>query len=182
MPRATEVPDGRNTKGGDAPLKGGYTVKRQVILAAGIALAATTLHADVTAPGDVVADDYGDIMESLTGEPGDAERGREIMVTRGLGNCIACHQVTALEDEQFHGEVGPSLDGVGDRWEEAALRGIVVNAKNVFPESVMPAFYRVDGFIRPGDGYTGGPATEIMPILDAQQVEDVVAYLMTLTE
>lgn len=157
-------------------------MKRHSILATAIVVVATTLHANEIAPGDVVIDEYGDIAASLTAQAGDPVRGAEVMVTRGLGNCIACHQVSALSEHQFHGEVGPSLDGVGERWEEAALRGIVVNAKNVFPESVMPAFYRVDGFTRPGDGYTGGPATELMPILSAQDVEDVVAYLMTLTE
>lgn len=158
-------------------------MKRHTLLAAAVCMAATTLHADVTAPDDVVPNDYGEIAASISGMPGDPERGLEVMVERGLGNCIACHQVSALQDEPFHGEVGPSLDGVGSRWDEAALRGIVVNAKNVFPDSVMPSFYRVSGFIRPGDGYTGSAATgPLSPILSAQDVEDVVAYLMTLTD
>jgi sulfur-oxidizing protein SoxX len=153
------------------------------MLAAGFALAATTLHADVILPDDVVTNEYGDIAQSLTGVPGDAAAGRDVMVNRGLGNCIACHQVTALEDEQFHGEVGPSLDGVGARWDEAALRGIVANAKMAFPDSIMPSFYRVSGFTRPGNAFTGRAAEgPLDPLLTAQQVEDVVAYLMTLTE
>jgi sulfur-oxidizing protein SoxX len=152
-------------------------------MAAGIALAATTLHADVIVPDDVVTDEYGDIAQSLTGMPGDPERGLEVMVNRGLGNCIACHQVSALEEYPFHGEVGPSLDGVGARWEEPALRGIIVNAKAVFPDSVMPSFYKVSGFTRPGNAFTGRAAEgPLDPLLTAQQVEDVVAYLMTLTE
>jgi sulfur-oxidizing protein SoxX len=152
-------------------------------MAAGIVLAATTLHADVIVPDDVVTDEYGDIAQSLTGMPGDPERGLEVMVNRGLGNCIACHQVSALEENPFHGEVGPSLDGVGARWEEPALRGIIVNAKAVFPDSVMPSFYKVSGFTRPGNAFTGRAAEgPLDPLLTAQQVEDVVAYLMTLTE
>lgn len=157
-------------------------MKRHMLMAAGIAMAATTLHADVVAPGDVVADEYGDIAVSLTGVAGDPVRGAEVMTTRGLGNCIACHQVTDLSEFEFHGEVGPTLDGVGDRWSEASLRGIIVNAKALFPESVMPSFYRVDGFLRVGDGYTGRAAEEVTPLLAAQDIEDVVAYLMTLTE
>lgn len=157
-------------------------MKRQMLMAASIALAATSLQADEIAPTDVVADEYGDVAMSLTGVPGDVARGEEVMTNRGLGNCIACHQVSALDDYPFHGEVGPSLDGTGARWSEEALRGIIVNAKGVFPGSVMPAFYRVDGFTRVGDGYTGRAATEVNPILSAQQVEDVVAYLLTLTE
>ena len=103
-------------------------------------------------------------------------------MNKGSGNCVACHQVTELlEVFPFHGEVGPSLDYVGERWTEADLRGILVNAKNVFPDTMMPAFYKVDGFNRLGDGFTGkaleGPAS---PLLTAQQIEDVIAYLMTL--
>jgi sulfur-oxidizing protein SoxX len=158
-------------------------VKRHKLLAAGLALAATTLHADVIAPDDVSTNEYGDISQSLTGVTGDPDRGREIMVERGAGNCIACHQVTALSEYEFHGEVGPSLDGVGARWEEATLRGIIVNAKAVFPDSVMPSFYRVSGYIRPGNAFTGRAAEgPLDPLLSAQDVEDVVAYLMTLTE
>lgn len=156
---------------------------RHLMLAAGFALAATTLHADVILPDDVTTNEYGDVAESLTGVPGNPERGLEVMVNRGLGNCIACHQVTALEEYEFHGEVGPSLDGVGARWEEAALRGIMVNAKNVFPDTIMPSFYRVSGYTRPGNAFTGRAAEgPLDPLLAAQDIEDVIAYLMTLTE
>jgi sulfur-oxidizing protein SoxX len=154
-----------------------------MLLAAGFALAATSLQADIIAPGDVVANEYGDVEQSLTGVPGDPERGQAIMVSRAQGNCLACHQVTALEHEPWHGEVGPSLDGVGERWEEAALRGLLVNSDAVYPDSIMPAFYKVSGFIRPGDRFTTRPAPEdLQPILAAQEIEDVVAYLMTLTD
>lgn len=136
-----------------------------------------------TAPTEVAFGDYGQIDMSLSTVAGDPAAGLEVMVARGKGNCIACHQVTALEEYPFHGEVGPSLDGVGGRWEEADLRGIVANAKMTFPESIMPAFYKVDGFVRPGNGYTGAAAEgELDPILTAQEIENVVAYLMTLTE
>lgn len=156
---------------------------RKTLIAMAFGLAASAVSADVIAPDDVVTNEYGDVAMSLTGVPGDAERGLEVMVNRSLGNCIACHQVTALEEYPFHGEVGPSLDGVGDRWDEAALRGIVVNAKGVFPESVMPSFYRVSGFVRPGNAYTGRAAEgPLDPLLTAEDVENVVAYLMTLTE
>ena len=88
-----------------------------------------------------------------------------------------------MPDVQFQGDVGPALDGAGDRWTEAQLRGIVSNAKMTFEGTRMPAFYKTEGFIRPGDGYTGKAAPpDLPPILTAQQVEDVVAYLLTLKE
>lgn len=158
-------------------------MKRTMLMAAGIALAVTSVHAEVIAPDDVVMNEYGEVAESLTGQPGDPARGLEIVVTRSQGNCIACHQATALEDYPWHGEVGPSFDGVGARWDAAALRGILVNADVMFPESVMPSFYRVSGFIRPGEAYTARAAElPLEPLLSAQDVEDVVAFLMTLTD
>ena len=138
--------------------------------------------AEEIAPTDVAFDE-GTVATSLTGVPGDAAQGREIVGSKKLGNCIACHQVTDLADVPFHGEIGPMLDGAGDRWSEAELRGIVVNAKIMFEDSLMPSFYRTDGFTRPGNAYTGEAADDTFgPLLSAQQVEDVVAYLVTLKD
>ncbi len=146
-------------------------------------LVAGMAAAEDVAPGEVVYED-GAILASLTGVPGDPEAGRAVMSSRGLGNCVACHEVSALADVPFHGEIGPMLDGAGGRWSEAELRGIVANAKIMFPDSMMPAFYKTDGFTRPGDAFTGkamDPET-FGPLLSAQQIEDVVAYLVTLKE
>lgn len=140
--------------------------------------------AEEVAPDAVVYDEYGAIADSLTGVAGDPEAGRDIYSNKRLGNCVACHSVTEmLETVQFHGNVGPSLDGAGDRWTEADLRGIVANAKNTFDGTVMPAFYKTSGYIRPGEAFTMKPAEEPLPtLLTAQQIEDVVAYLVTLKE
>ena len=150
----------------------------------GLALLAMTggaAWAQEVAPTDVAFDDYGEVAESLTGVPGNVDRGKEVMTTRGLGNCIACHAVTDLQDFPFHGDTGPSLDGVAERWSEAQLRGIVANAKMTFPDTMMPSFYHTGPYIRPGDAFTGKAAEgELPPLLQAQDIEDVVAYLMTL--
>ncbi|UWR00709.1 sulfur oxidation c-type cytochrome SoxX [Rhodobacteraceae bacterium S2214] len=144
---------------------------------------ATSAIAENVAPDDVVYGEYGDVTASLSGTAGDPAAGREIMIARGKGNCIACHAVTELMDQPFHGEVGPMLDGAGDRWTAAELRGLVANAKMTFEGTVMPAFYKTSGFNRPGDAYTGKAAEgELSPLLTAQEIEDVVAYLQTLTE
>jgi sulfur-oxidizing protein SoxX len=134
-------------------------------------------------PKDLAFDEAGAIAASLTGAPGNAENGAMIVGSKKKGNCVACHQLTALADVPFHGEIGPSLDGAGDRWNEAELRGLVANAKMTFEGTLMPAFYKVEGFIRPGDGYTGNaPESALPPILTAQEIEDVVAFLATLKE
>ncbi len=135
-------------------------------------------------PADVSFTTEGAVETSLTGQAGDAINGRVVMTTRGKGNCIACHEVSALKDFPFHGEVGPSLDGVAGHYSEADFRGIVSNAKMTFEGTVMPSFFKNSGYIRPGLGYTGKAAApeDLQPILTAQEVEDVVAYLLTLTE
>lgn len=152
------------------------------ILTTVTALVLSTAAFAETAPQDVVWDENA-ITSSLSGMPGDVANGKKVMTTRALGNCIACHEVTDLMDAPFHGEVGPMLDGAGSRWTEAELRGIVANAKMTFDGTIMPAFYKTSGYIRPGDAFTGKAGTEpLPPLLTAQQIEDVVAYLMTLTD
>ena len=146
-----------------------------------IALTAGKALAEPVKPSAVVYAD-GAVAKSLTGVAGDQANGRKVMGTRGLGNCVACHKVTALKDVAWHGEVGPPLDGAASRWTVEQLRGIVANAKKTFPESMMPSFYKDSGYIRPGDDFTGKAAKKLEPLLTAQQIEDVVAYLATLKD
>lgn len=120
--------------------------------------------------------DEASIPASLTGAPGDADKGRETFTNRKLGNCLGCHVVSELAAEPFHGEVGPPLDGVADRYEEGEIRLQVVNAKVANPDTIMPGFYVTDGLHRVAEKFQG------KTILTADQVEDIVAYLMTLKE
>ena len=157
-------------------------MKHALGLGVALALGASASIAEVVKPQDVAFVD-GAIATSLSGVAGDPEAGA-VIINKGAGNCIACHEVTALNHLAFHGEIGPMLDGVADRWSEAELRGIVANAKIMFEGSMMPSFYKTEGFIRLGDAYTGKahPEGEVAPLLTAQQIEDVVAFLMTLKE
>jgi sulfur-oxidizing protein SoxX len=143
---------------------------------AGLAAALVSPAAGQLAPFKIVVTaGVAAVPASLTGRPGDPKEGGKVVAGRRLGNCLSCHEIGALQEEEFHGDVGPSLDGVAGRWDTATLRMIVVNAKKVFgEETVMPAFYRVDGLNRVRPEFLG------KPILTAQQVEDVVAFLATL--
>jgi L-cysteine S-thiosulfotransferase len=115
------------------------------------------------------------IMAPLTDQPGDPARGKEIMLDPARGNCLICHPAPIAVVE-FHGDVGPDLAGVGRRYDVGELRLRVVDARRLNPASVMPAYHRTDGLHRVLKEYRG------KPILTKQEVEDVVAYLMTLTE
>ena len=149
-------------------------MKTTSLMLAGVMTAGVAM-ADAPAPSDVMFED-GAITASLTGQAGNAEEGAKVFMNRKLGNCLACHINADMEEQPFHGEVGPPLDGVAARWTEAELRGIVTNSKEMFPDTIMPAFYRDMGFNRNHKKFEG------KSILTAQQVEDVVAYLLTLTD
>ncbi|MGB7432814.1 MAG: sulfur oxidation c-type cytochrome SoxX [Ahrensia sp.] len=157
-------------------------MKNSILAAAATLLVVQAAYAEEIKPMNVAYVD-GAVEQSLSGKPGDAANGRVIIGDKGQGNCVACHQVSAMSDVPFQGEIGPMLDGAGDRWSEAELRGIVANAKVMFEDSMMPSFYKTEGFIRPGNAYTGKAADDTFgPLLSAQQIEDVVAYLATLKE
>ncbi|SIN75888.1 sulfur oxidation c-type cytochrome SoxX [Vannielia litorea] len=157
-------------------------MKNTLGMAAIMAFAGSGLLAEAVAPAEVAYDDYGAVEVSLTGAPGNVENGA-VLMNKGSGNCVACHQIAALPELAFQGEIGPALDGAGSRWTEAELRGIVANAKKTFDGTMMPSFYKTEGYIRLGNGFTGKAAEgDVPPLLTAQDVEDVVAFLMTLKD
>ncbi len=112
----------------------------------------------------------------LTATPGDAERGRALVLDRRAGLCLLCHSGPAplFPEPTQQGTVATSLAGTGSRWSEAQLRQRIVDSRQLDPDSLMPAFHRSSGLHRVGAAWAG------RPIFDAQQVEDVVAFLKTL--
>jgi len=113
------------------------------------------------------------IPEALTTTPGDAARGRAIVVNRQQGLCLLCHS-GPFPEERFQGNLAPNLSGAGARWNAAQLRLRIVDSRRLDSNSLMPAFHRSDGLQRVAPAFAG------KPVLDAQQVEDVVAFLLTL--
>ena len=98
-------------------------------------LAGSSAFAADVMPANVVFND-GVVGAALTAQAGDPAAGRKVFMNRKLGNCLACHANEDMSDQSFHGEVGPALDGVADRWEAAELRGIVVNSKMMFEGTI----------------------------------------------
>jgi L-cysteine S-thiosulfotransferase len=113
------------------------------------------------------------IPASLTGTAGDPLRGRAIIVDRRLGACLLCH-TGPFPEEKFQGTLAPDLSGAGSRWSEGELRLRLVDPTRLNPDTVMPAYYRVEGLTRVGHAWRG------KPILTAEQIEDVIAFLVTL--
>jgi sulfur-oxidizing protein SoxX len=148
------------------------------IFLAGIAATWSFAHASsvmVRDPGLIpyIIVDEVSIPKSLTGVDGDAVKGRKLAINRKKGNCLACHSMP-IPEQQFHGETGPSLYGVGNRLSEGELRMQIVNSKVTNEDTMMPAFYRTFGYNSPLKKFVG------KTILSTQEVEDIVAYLLTL--
>lgn len=109
---------------------------------------------------------------SLTGAQGDPVRGRSIVASRQVGLCLLCHS-GPFPEERFQGDLAPDLRGAA-RLSEGQIRARIVDPRQANPDSIMPAYYRTEGLARVARAYRG------KTILSAEQVEDVVAYLMTL--
>src|SRR5438132_783545 len=114
------------------------------------------------------------IPDSLTGSPGDAARGRALVLDRA-STCILCHS-GPFPETRFQGDLAPSLAGAGSRWSSSQLRLRLVDASRFNPATIMPSYYRVDGLSRVGPAWRG------KPVLSAEQIEDIVAYLATLRD
>jgi L-cysteine S-thiosulfotransferase len=115
------------------------------------------------------------IPNSLTGAPGDPERGRTIVVNRQVGLCLLCH-TGPYPEERFQGTLAPDLKGTGSRWSQGQLRLRIVDAGRLNPDTIMPPYYRLEGLARVAPAFQG------KPLLTAEQIEDVVAHLATLRD
>ncbi|HKE39152.1 MAG TPA: sulfur oxidation c-type cytochrome SoxX [Casimicrobiaceae bacterium] len=115
----------------------------------------------------------GDAIPLPLAPAGDAIRGRALIVARESANCVLCH---VLPDPALThaGDLGPALNGIGGRLTVPQLRLRVVDMRRVEARTIMPSYYRTDGLTAVAEPYRG------KPILNAQEVEDVVAYLSTL--
>jgi len=138
--------------------------------AAAIGANATEIPTGNLAPFDVIADG---IPQAIGGAMGDAGRGRALILGRDPANCIVCHAM-ADPGVRFSGTLAPPLSGVARTLSVAQLRLRVVDNMRVHPATIMPSYYRIEGFDRVAGAYRG------KPILEAAQVEDIVAYLATL--
>ncbi len=115
------------------------------------------------------------IPASLTGSKGDAARGRAIVLSRQRGLCLLCHS-GPFPEERLQGNLATDLKGVGARWSAGQLRLRLVDSRRIDAGSIMPAYYALDGLDRVAPAYRG------KPILTAEEIEDVVAFLATLQD
>ena len=115
------------------------------------------------------------VAAQLTASPGDAVRGRAIVADRTRGLCLLCHQAP-IPEERFQGNIGPDLAGIGGRLTQQEIRLRIVDPRRLNPDSIMPASFRTDGLSRVAPAFQG------RPVLTAQEIEDVVAFLVSLRD
>jgi sulfur-oxidizing protein SoxX len=115
------------------------------------------------------------IPAPLTGAKGDPQRGRAIVTNRQVGLCLLCHS-GPFPEERLQGTLAPDLKGAGSRWTQGQLRLRIVDAARLNAGTIMPPYYRVDSLTRVAPSLRG------KPVLTAEQIEDVVAFLATLRE
>ncbi len=148
-----------------------WRVRWLACMAAALLLGTTDAHAELKAYKAV-----GDaIPESLTGTNGDPAKGRAIVANRQIGLCLLCH-TGPFPEERFQGTLAPDLAGAGTRWSPGQLRLRIVDSTRINPATIMPPYYRIDGLTRVAPAFAG------KPVLNAEQIEDVVAFLATLKD
>jgi len=113
------------------------------------------------------------IPESLASLPGDASRGRAIVVSRQTGLCLLCHN-GPFPEERFQGNLAPELGVSVARLSVPQLRARIVDASHFNPNTIMPAYYKTQHLKRVAPKFIG------QTILNGQEIEDVIAFLMTL--
>ncbi|MFZ9408090.1 MAG: sulfur oxidation c-type cytochrome SoxX [Burkholderiaceae bacterium] len=143
-----------------------------VLSAGACGLAAQGISPTPSEPG---SDTTPALSERLSDRPGDPKRGRAIVASRQEGLCLLCHS-GPFEPKAHQGTLAGTLQGAGLRWNEAQLRQRLVNPRRINPDSLMPAFHDTADQQQVARVHAG------KPILSAQQIEDVVAYLLTLQE
>lgn len=116
--------------------------------------------------------EQGEIRAPLATD-GDPVRGRAVVLSRESGNCFLCHAFPDADGSPA-GNLGPPMSGVGARLNAGQLRLRVVDSSRVNAQTIMPAYYRIEGLTQVAAAYRG------KALLSAQQVEDVVAYLAQL--
>lgn len=113
------------------------------------------------------------IVESLSASPGDAVRGRAIVASRQTGLCLLCHS-GPFPEERFQGNLAPELTISAGRLTAPQLRARIVDVSRFNPGTIMPSYYKADHLVRVAPKFAG------QPILNGQEIEDVVAFLVSL--
>ena len=106
-------------------------------------------------------------------EAGDAQRGRQIVLDRQRGFCLLCHS-GPWPEEKFQGDLAPNLQVLVQGKTRQDLRERLIDPARFNPETIMPRY----GL--PSLGTRIHPQFAGQVLLQASEIDDVVAFLMTL--
>ena len=113
------------------------------------------------------------IPNSLSGQAGDPVKGKAIVTSRQTGLCILCH-AGPFPEERFQGNLAPDLRLSVANLSAAQLRARLVDASRFHANTIMPSYFRIDHLNRVAPQFAG------KTVLSAQDIEDVIAYLLTI--
>ena len=150
-------------------------VSRLLAAVLGFAVAGPAQAQNALGAGAVVGDVIPVSLTGANGYVGDPARGRVIVMNRQVGLCLLCHS-GPFPEERLQGNLAPDLTGAGRRLSEGQLRLRIADSSRVNAATIMPAYYKVRGLTRVASAFRG------KPVLSAEQIEDVVAFLTTLRD
>ncbi|WP_018263078.1 sulfur oxidation c-type cytochrome SoxX [Methylobacterium sp. WSM2598] len=161
----------RRPRPGHRPRRRGRCLPARCLGPRGLAAAFALALLPALAAAAVPAIEGDAIPAPLTGTAGDPARGRAIAIDPRRGLCTLCHAGLGGRPE---GDVGPNLAGIGARLSPGQIRLRLVDGRVLNPDTIMPSYLRVEGLERVAPAWRG------RPVLEAQEIEDVIAYLATL--
>ena len=110
------------------------------------------------------------LSNELTGDP---QAGRSLVASRQKGLCLLCHS-GPFPEEPFQGNIAPNLSDLVANLSATQLRARIMNPAITNPQTIMPSYYQPEHLTRVSKPYQG------QSILSLKEIDDVVAYLMTL--
>ena len=118
--------------------------------------------------------------KNLIAQPIEASEGLRIMADRSTGNCVSCHEIPAWKESNqsanrltLQGNFGPSLQGVGARYNKEQLRQWVVDARVIHRNTLMPPYGTTERIHLPARSQN---------LLTQKQIDAVVDTLTTFTQ
>ena len=98
-----------------------------------------------------------------------------MLADRTKSLCVLCHVVPGAP-AHLQGSLAPDLHGVGARYSAAELAAHITAPERFNPDTIMPAYARTEGLVNVSRAWLG------KPVLQPAQIDDIVAYLLTLKD
>ena len=113
------------------------------------------------------------VQMPLSPNPGDPIKGRSLVTSRQTGLCVLCH-AGPFPEERFQGNLALDLRLSIANLSPGQLRARLVDPSKSNSNTIMPAYFKTEHLQRVAPQFAG------KTVLTGQEIEDVVAYLLTI--